>query len=108
MGQKQRDGLRGGLEVDMISYTTLFSGGARCAEGPAPEPRRALKVELGRINRVKYSADNNPLGGTPVRVAGAASCVLISRRNIRGGTQGGTAEMRRNTQQRRDHLSGVC
>lgn len=99
--QKQRDRLRRGLEIDMNSYTTLFSGGACCGSGAGPEPQRAFKVELGRINCVKYSDDNNPLGSTPVQVARG---VVEPQRNIGERTQGEMAEMRRTAQQRQNHL----
>lgn len=49
---------RTGNRHDFI-HNTVFRG-RMLRRGPAPEPQRAFKVELGRINCVKYSDDNNP------------------------------------------------
>lgn len=77
--------------------------------GPAPEPQRAFKVELGRTNCVKYSDDNNPRFYTWWREPRRFLIKWSSppKKHQRDRTQGGMAEMRRTAQQRRDHLSVV-
>lgn len=84
VGQKQRDRLCGGLEIDMISYTTLFSGGACCAEGLLQSRRERSKLnseEQTVLNIVTIII----LGFTPggERHGGSWLNGVVHQRNIR-------------------------